>query len=357
MALLPAEQRNLALALNDGFRSENDLADLTLAQGLDTQLADIARPDRLPARIQEVILYFDSRGKVEVLITVAMTMRPVNAVIQTYGAAILKRLAEGATALKPPPDYFEACIIEPGPQPFISRRILRDFLRQLNTPNGFPILSVNGLSKTGKSYSFQFIGYLKRVLAAYELAWVDLSTEVYAEYKPENLAQDISLPLGWDLDTLPKRPSNRYAKELTRWVLGQWSRKQAGSPLVIVLDGFHQPELYGETRDFVQELIRQVAANTTLVRLVLLNYGDALLPPGQLPIRREPLAPLSRPEVVEFFSGLSRQVSGKEPDKTVIEGIVDRVLNQVPLGDPAYNELLNQRVMETAQLLIAPGRP
>jgi Effector-associated domain 1 len=357
MALLPAEQRSLALALNDGFRSENELSDLTLAQGLDTPLENIARPDRLPARIQEVILYFDSRGKAAILIQVAVALRPTNAALQTYGGAILKRLGEATTTLKPPPDYFEACMIEPGPQPFISRRTLRDFLRQLNTPNGFPILAVNGLSKTGKSYSFQFIGYLKRVLAAYELAWVDLSTEAHAEYKPENLAQDISLPLGWDLDTLPKRPSNRYAKELTRWVLGQWSRKQGGSPLVIVLDGFHQPELYGETRDFVQELIRQVAANTTLVRLILLNYGDALLPPGLPPIRREPLATLSRPEVVEFFSGVARQVSGAEPDKAVIEGIVDSVMNKVPLGDPAYNELLNQRVMETAQALIAPTRP
>ena len=153
MALLPAEQRNLALALNDGFRSENELADLTLSRGLETQLADIARPDRLPARIQEVILYFDSRGKAAILIQAAVELRPNNAVLQIYGGAILKRLAEAMTTLRPPPDYFEACIIEPGPQPFISRRTLRDFLRQLNAPNGFPILAVNGLSKTGKSYS------------------------------------------------------------------------------------------------------------------------------------------------------------------------------------------------------------
>jgi len=363
MSLSPDDLRSLHLALVGAIRNRDELNTLTLTgAGLGVSLENITKPAALETMILDVIRYFDAKGRSAELIRVAISASPGNDTLTAIGNAILARLAaEAAALLTPPANPFEACLIEPGPQPFISRRVLREFLQQVSNPRGFPILVVNGLSKTGKSYSFQFIGYLKRMLSAYDLAWVDLSTEAHAEYKPEVLAQDISLPLGWDLATLPKRPSNRYSKELTRWVLGQWSRSQAGrnapSPLVIVLDGFHQPELYGETRDFVQELIKQVAANTTQVRLVMLNYSDALLPPGLPPIRREPLAPLSRPEVVEFFSGVARQVSGAEPDKAVIEGIVDRVMNQVPLGDPAYNELLSQRVMETAQLLITPTRP
>jgi hypothetical protein len=363
MALLPEDLRNLHLVLCGVILDGVELNTLTVTgEGLGVSLEKITQPAPLEPMILKVIQYFDAKGLSAELIRAAMKASPDSGPLKAIGTAILARLAaEAAAFLNAPQNPFEACLIEPGPEPFISRRVLREFLQQVNNPRGFPILVVNGLSKTGKSYSFRFITYLKRMLSAYDLAWVDLSSEVHVDYRPETLAEDISILLGWDQTSLPKRPSNRYPKELTRWVLGQWSRIQAGraapSPLVVVLDGFHQPELYGETREFVQELIKQVAANTTQVRLVLLNYSDELLPPNLPPIRREPLAPLSRPEVVEFFTGVHRQVSSGEPNKKVIEGIVDQVLKQVPLGDPAYNELLNKRVREAAELLIAPAQP
>lgn len=287
------------------------------------------------------------------MIRAARRANATNVALSIYGEAILARLqaASAPTWYPRPADPFEACFIEPGPQPFINRKTLRQFLREIDTPGGFPLLAVNGLSKTGKSYSFQFIGYLKRRLSSYLLAWVDLKDEVYGEYKPEDLARDIADSFGWDVVSMPRRPSTRYPKELTRWMLGQSNRGDQPPRAVIVLDGFHQPELYGETREFVQELIKQIAANTSQLRLVLLNYSDNLLPPGLPPIRKEPLTVLSRPELSEFFTDLARQ-KGQNPTPDAIDSIVDWVINQIPDNDPAYNERLNQQVIEAAQRLL-----
>jgi hypothetical protein len=353
MTLLPADRRQLHAALSDAFRTANALNNLTLL-GLGVDLQTITPPQARPAMVLEIIKFAEQGDNVVALIQAAIQANPTNAGLRAYGTDIVDRLkaADATTWYPRPADPFESCFIEPGPQPFISRPILRQFLQGLGTPGGFPVLVVNGLSKTGKSYSFLFIGYLKRVLAAYDVAWVDLKDEVYAEYKPESLAYDIGMSLNWDLATLPKRPSTRFTKELTRWMLGQASRGQ--NPVVVVLDGFHKPELFGETRDLVQDVIKQVAANTSRIRLVLLNYGEDLLPPGLPPIQKEPLTLLTRPEVVNFFQKIAQQ-QGQNPDLAAIEDVVNRVMAEVPASDPSYNELLNQKVTEAAQLLLQGG--
>ena len=355
MVLLIDERKNLHAALTDAIRTTSDLEDLTRLQ-LGVLLNAITPLATLPKMILEVITYFEQQDRIADLILAAQQTNATNLSLQVFGQAILDRLAaaEAETWYPRPANPFDAYFIEPGPQPFINRKALRQFMQQVSKPNGFPILVVNGLSKTGKSYSFQFIGYLKRQVDHYHLGWVDLCDEVYGDYKPEFLVRDIAVPLGWDLSSMPQRPSSRYPKELAKWMLGQ-SNRPANPPLppvVIVLDGFHQPELYGETRELVQELIKQVAANTSKIRLVLLNYADDLLPPGLPPIRKEPLTTLSRPEVVEFFTNIAKQ-KGHTPDATVIEQIVDQAIGPIPLNDPAYNERLNQRVTEAAQLLLA----
>jgi hypothetical protein len=350
--LQPDELRTLHLGLADAFRTENELTELTLSQGLDTPLETITKPDAIPAMTTAVIRYFDSRGMSRALVHSAMTLRPRKVTIQTYGAAILKRLDElAASTLALPADRYEACLIEPGPRSFISRKILRDFMRKVNQPGGHPVLAVNGLSKMGKSYSFEFITYLKRHLQQFFVGWIDLKQEPVGDYKPEEMVRDLALQLGWNTDTL--KPSNRFGKDAARWVIGQWNQRQTAEPLVIVLDGFHPPDLHGPTREFVQELIRQVAANTSLVRLVLLNYGPQLLPPGLPPIAHETVARLSRPEMVDFFRAVAKLTKQSQaPTPAVIDQIVDRVLNQVPPNTPNYNEVVNQRATEAAQELL-----
>ena len=352
--LLPDEVKSLVLAMHGAFPNSGTLDDLTRLD-LNTPLGDISPPEAMPELIKRIVISFDTKGRVEELIRAAMLRAQENSSLQFYGSQILTRIARSQPAAwyRPPSDPYETCFV-PGPQAFMSRQVLREFIRNLSVPLGVPILVVNGISSTGKTYSFQLPAYIRRAFQqqsepTYTLARIDLMDEIYSSYEPEMFVKDIAGQLGWSIDSMPKRPSTRYAKELCRWLIGQ-SNQHTGI-IVLVLDGFHHSDLYSETRDTVQELVRQVSANASNLRLLLLNFPDTLLPPSLPgPVQRENLGPLTAAELTEFFSILYQQ-KGRVPDPNIIDVIVQSILAKVPPGIPNFNELLNKTVTQAAMEL------
>src|SRR5262249_51143876 len=163
-----------------------------------------------------------------------------------------------------------------------------------------------------------------------------LRNEFASTYEPEALASDIAGQLGWDTASMPKRPSTRYVRDLCRWLLGRSIHENEA--VLVILDGFHHKDLHGETRDMVQELIRQVSANTSRFSLLLLNFPKELIPanpPGV--IQHEDLSTLTTTDLTDFFSTLYRQ-KGRVPEKAVIDIVVRSVLAPVPPDEPNYNE-------------------
>lgn len=332
---------------------EGELDDLTLLD-MNKPLQDISPSDTLPEMIKRIVVWAEASDRTEELIQSAMTRVPGNEVLQVYGRQILERIANSRPVIwyRPPADPHDTCFV-PGPQAFISRSTLRGFTRAFRAPLGAAVLVVNGISNSGKTFSLQLLAYVRRALQGqapqYTLARIDLKDEIHSKYEPEMLISDIAGQVGWNTDSLPKRPSTRYVKELCRWVLGQ--SNQRDTIIVIVLDGFHDPALHAETRDLVQELIRQVSANTSNVRLFLLNLPEALIPvnlPG--PVQSENIGPLTVAELTEFFSILYRQ-KGMRPDPAVIDVIVQSVMAGIPAGTLNYNELLNRKVTAVAMAL------
>jgi hypothetical protein len=330
-------------ALNNAL-TETDLDDI-VKELTGKKLAQLVVPGTFDTMLSDVILLFDKKGKTAELIRAAQKVSPENPVLEVKGPQLLDRLAKEEAALKRmSPDPFDDCLIEPGGQPFISRSLLRQFFREISAPTGHSVLIVNGLPQTGKSYSFRFVCYLeKRLHNGYEVAWKDLGEEAQGAYLPHELVGDLTRPLGWDLSSLPDPAGRRYHKDLTGWLIGQAKREHADWPLVIVLDGFHQPDLHVGTRLFIQELIKQVASTPTRIRLVLLNYGPDLLPPSLPPIAEEKVANLSKPEVVEFFHWLFKQ-DNEAPEPGAAEIAAEVVLADLPADHPSYNEQLNKRI-------------
>ena len=181
-------------------------------------------------------------------------------------------------------------------------------------------MTVNGTTKTGKTYSHKFVTFVSRRLSHYETVYKDLAEEAYAEYKPEYLVREIGLSLGWDLTGMPTGASTpRLIKELeTRWMLGIL---KADPPIMIVLDGFHHRNLHAETSAFVQELITLLCQNPGPTRLILLNYSDDLLPPVSTILEKEALSHLTRPEIAQFFTDVATS-KGLKPDPGVIDDMV-----------------------------------
>ena len=356
--LLPEEFNQVALALQGAFPNAAALDDLTRLD-LNTPLGNITTNDTMPEMIKRTIIWAEAGGRTEKLIRTAMQRVAGNETLQILGQNILDRIqrTQLASWYRPPVDPYETCFV-PGPQAcpqaFISRRTLRDFARHIKDALGNSVLVVNGLSNTGKTYSFQLVTYIRRALLgqggnAYVLAHVDLKDEIHTQYEPEALASDIARPVGWDTASMPRRPSTRYVKELCRWLLGQSNQKN--ETVLVVLDGFHHKDLYGETRDMIQELIRQVSANTSKISLMLLNFPTELIPaqlPG--PIQFEDVSRLTVAELTDFFSTLYRQ-KGRVPDPDVIDLIVYSVIDKVAPAATNYNELLNYKATEAAMEL------
>jgi Effector-associated domain 1 len=350
----PDEFNQLALALQSAFPSDGALDDLTRME-MSTPLRDITEKETMPEMIKRVIIWFEAKGRTEELIRSAMRTVASNEILQFQGRAILERVARTQSVpwYRPPEDPYETCFVS-GPKAFISRRDLRDFVRNIRATLGKPVLVINGISNTGKTFSFQLLTYLRRAFQAYNdyrylLARIDLKNEIYSQYEPDTLAAEIAGQLGWRTESMPRRLSTRYTKELCRWLIGESNRQDAIA--VVVLDGFHHPELYRETRDMVQQLIWQISENTSNIRLVMLNFPESLIPanlPG--PIERESVSLLTIVELNEFFTILYKQ-KGRVPDPSVINRVVQLVLEKVETDAPNYNDLLNQHVTEAAKTL------
>jgi hypothetical protein len=356
--LLPDEFKRLALALAGAFNTSGALDDLTRLD-LSTPLNDITANDTMPEMIKRIVTWFEARGRTEDLIRAAIKRVPLNDTLQILGQEILDRIqrTQPVPWYRPPTDPHETCFV-PGPQAipqaFIGRPALRSFTRHVNTALNIPVLVVNGVSQMGKTYSFQLVAYVRRAFieqggSSYALALVDLKDEIYGNYEPETLAADIASQVGWDTSSMPKRPSTRYVRELCRWLLGQ--SNQRNIMVLVVLDGFHHSDLYSETRNMVQEFIRQVSANTSNIRLLLLNFPKDLIPPNLPgPIQYDDVSMLTASELTDFFSMLYRQ-KGRTPDPKVIDLVVQSVMGQVAANAPNYNELLNHTVTAAAKEL------
>jgi hypothetical protein len=353
--LLPEETKQLTLALGAAFTTQGSLDDLTRLQ-MSTPLADITPSDTMPEMIKRIVVWAETEGRTEELIRNAMAAVPGNDVLRIYGGAIRERLAKAQPLAwyRAPADPHETCFVT-GPKAFISRDTLRTFMREFRDPLGKTVLVVNGVSKTGKTFSLQLLAYVRKALQQkpnlrFGLASVDLEDEVRSTYEPEMLASDIAGQLGWSTDSMPKRPSTRYGKELCRWLVGQ-SNQRPDEVVAVVLDGFHYNDLHSETRDMAQEFVRQVCGNTSNIRLFLLNFPESLVPANTpATLQPENVALINTTELTDFFTLLYRQ-KGMPPDKQVIDLIVQSVVTKVPVGAPNYNELLNQSATDAAMRL------
>jgi hypothetical protein len=350
MALYPDEIPQLHLAICEAFPTAGTL-ELLVQFALGCSVNAISAPAEHPLLVLNVIKWADTNGRITNLIVTAMNRNSGNTTLGTYGPQILARLAQNnARPWYQPPNHHETCFVS-GPQAFINRIQLRTFFQELNSPLGSSVLAVNGPKASGKSYSLRFIIYLNRALNNYKMAWMDLTEELYAELRPEDLMRKIAIQAGFDSASIPGRASMaaRYAKELCEWLAVAAAQLQ--TPLIVVLDGFHQPELHGETRELVIEMIKRISMGDTRIRLVMLNYDVTTLPAStRALIKKETTGPLGRSDLTNFFTAVYKH-KGREPDATIIDSIVDKVLSAMPPDPPSVNEAINELVTEAAKAL------
>jgi hypothetical protein len=303
MRLSDSDFQRLRDALIAAFQNNTSLGQLVgraWAIGLD----DISPPVARPAMITEIIRYARERDQAAELIEAARRENNTSKVLASVGQKLLDKLARTSRWPEPPTPYV-VCFVEEE-SPLLDRTTLRDFFRDISKAGVPAVCIVNGPPLAGKTYSIGLMGYL-RVAVNLDLAAIDFKeVPAAAQYTPEHLMQEIVRQAKWTIAP-PGRASAgaRYGEELVTWLIGQ--AREAGTTLVVVLDNCHEPSLNAETRELIQQMMKQIAAQFSTgqaapVRLVLLNYPRELETQVSSPIHRESVRDLTPADVTQFIA-------------------------------------------------------
>jgi len=217
--------------------------------------------------------------------------------------------------IRPPPqavhDPFDATLLD-NKLPFLGRPAVRAHLRALlqSLPTQ-PIVVINGGPKTGKTFTTELIGHVRRyreVLPCH----VELQEKGEgAAVGPRELASDIITQLGADPDDIPQQSTNAiaWARDLANWIV--WTAERSGEKCWIALDGFNKSELRDDTRVLIVKLATAMTKGRALEkhRLILIDFDHThlLVQPGM--IAQETANGLERRFVSAFVNQLIQQAN------------------------------------------------
>jgi hypothetical protein len=303
MQLSHSDIQKLKNAITVAFQNNSSLAQLVFrawAIGLDDIVVSVPRPHM----ISEIIQYALAKDLVAELIQAARVENPTSKVLASDGQKLLDKLARTSRWPEPPTPH-SVCFVDEE-RPLLNRTTLRDFCRDISSAGVPTVCIVNGPCQAGKTYSIGLIGYL-RVASHLELAVIDFEEiPAPAQYTPEQLVQEIVRQAKLAVAP-PGRASSgpRYSEELIGWLIGQ--ARDSGSTLVVVLDNCQESSLNAETRELVQQMMKQIAAQFSTgqvapVRLVLLNFPAELETQVSAPIHRESVGDLTAADVTQFLT-------------------------------------------------------
>jgi hypothetical protein len=303
MRLSDTDIKNLKDVLTATFPTNATLGQL-VATAWAISMDDITPPGPRVNMINEIIQYAVARDQVSDLIQAARTENATSRVLARVGQKLLDKIAR-TSRWPEPPNAYSVCFVDEE-CPFLDRTTLRDFCRDIGRAGVPAVCVVNGPPLTGKTYSIGLIGYL-RAAGNLDLASIDFKeVPAPAQYAPEQMMQEITRQAKWAVSA-PARASSgvRYCEELVNWLIGQ--ARDSGSTLVVVLDNCHEPALNAETRELVQQMMKQISAQFSTgqaasVRLILLNCPKELEPQGAGPIHRESSRELTTADITQFIT-------------------------------------------------------
>jgi hypothetical protein len=243
----------------------------------------------------------------------------------------------------PPPlpaaaDPFDAVILS-NKLPFLGRPAVRVHLRsliQMYPPR--PVVVVNGPAGAGKTYTSELIKHACRTYTDIVLCHVEVSKEQVSSTGPADLAREIVIQLGGDLDKMPQQQTNadRWAQELALWIVS--TAQKSACKCWIVLDGFNATALRRDTLSLVVKLSLQLTRGVAsrIHRLILLDFDHTSLPIKPGDIAQDTIPGLGMAVVVGFLNEVLT-AAGRQPDapamiQGVTAGLSDPILDLEELG-------------------------
>lgn len=349
MSLTPDERTKLQAILRDAFRTPAHFE--SLAQTLEINPNDILPLGGIGARLDALIDDLEARGQIQLLLEKGAQVPgwEANIILRTALENILNSYRSRAQLVAvntiPP---FEFCFLN-ADRPFIDRQDFRKHAANLALDNGRRFLLVNGPQGAGKTHSYYLLEsaapHLDFRLSIIEIDGDKTATKLGPDAVAGHIARDLLLPDGGEEMPLQQNVHDRWAEEICQWLKTRLLLSQRRC--WIVLDGFDHPDLPPETRQLITMLVEEVDRGLNQVRLVLLDF-----PPRDLPSRvrpfthREELHPIDRAELEAFFGSVFKH-AGIEATTAQIDGLITKILANLPADLTARHEEIMVRVMET----------
>lgn len=351
MELNNDERTDLKAALLSAFSTIDFFK--RLVQGLGRNPDDFAPQAGLTDRIDTLVRAFEAQDEVLLLLEVPPTLpgwqanAGLKAALENVKASYLQRRGTPRPALANPLD---ATVLDMG-RPFIDRKEFRTFLADLVPESGKRYLVVNGPLGSGKTHSQYLIEEIKRPFD-FQSTCIVLEQEFPSTYHPDVFARridrDLRLP---DTEPMPAQQNvgDRWAQEICDWLVEKMLA--GGERYWIVLDGFGHPALPEETKRLVAALIHAVDRRLRRVRLVLLDYPEAL------PRHLRPFVPVDIPprigktELEEYFKAAFTQ-NGIEADEQQVVDLAGQILAGLPAEDEERTFEIMLRVTESLQQVL-----
>ncbi|MGH9966689.1 MAG: hypothetical protein ACREBG_02485 [Pyrinomonadaceae bacterium] len=238
----------------------------------------------------------------------------------------------------PPDDLLDSTILSNG-APFVNRTALRLHLRRLATPaaNTQPILVVNGTTKSGKSYSTNYIEYFSYIQPPIITYQMEFDPEMGLEMGAEQVARDLVSMMGRSLDAKPPSSTNQklYVRQLALWVLNEAA--QSPSQHWFILDNFRGEKLRQDTRDLLIALSDRITTGVfpQRCRLILIGFDRALLTVDPGKVDEENVGPCP-PAAVEASI---TEILKRAPSPVGADSISPMILANLPNGEGRMAEV------------------
>lgn len=238
--------------------------------------------------------------------------------------------------------------------PFIDRVELRDNLKLMVGKEQRRTLLVMGEQGTGKTYTRQFIQYLKDQGGPRRIKPIDLSLRAGARIDERELATLVSdTLLGKQSPTFdPTAQAETVVTRFRTWLSG--AVEEIDEPTWLVLDGFTAKTATAGALQLVNELA-QAAAMRDLgkVHVVVLGYSGNPATVGSALC--EPLHAPTRDDLKVFFGRAAVALQGQPPEDSALESVVDSFDQAYgPIGTKPLSEL-GPNAREHARAIFGAG--
>jgi hypothetical protein len=354
------DRAKLAKALDDAFNKAADLDDLAYLH-LGISLSNLPGENRPAVKL---IQWAEENDKVESLIRSARAENSTNQLLAVVAEAILKKLAQYAPTYRAA-DPYQVCLPKQD-LPFINRRALRDTLRMMVAGGGKAILAVEGNPRMGKTHTSHLISYLGNKVRhageslVYRTVNVHLGSHSSA-FNAGDFAEQVALRLGRadTSGTIPPRPTSeheaRWEPRVAAWIVGtihEVVKQQNLRQVWLVVDGFQQTRVSQSTRDLLVRLAHEAHYNVPEMRVILLDYPDAL-PDLERFVERDRLEWPTKSDLKEFYRAVV-EGTGRSMSSSYIGKLANATWIDAEPLDRDFMERLDNAIRARLPILLKP---